>query len=137
MLEQIKEGVPYVTCEHLHRGEGQEEQWQQWAVRGIRNEEGAVIEYQAVGRDVTAQKRMEQALRESEERYRLIADTMEDLVWMMGPDHEILFISPSMERALGYSFEELQGMPLERYLTRESRILGARRGAGDGRPRNS
>ncbi|WP_440949292.1 PAS domain S-box protein [Methanosphaerula subterraneus] len=123
LLEQIKEGVPYVTCEHLHRGEGQEEQWQQWAVRGIRNEEGAVIEYQSVGRDVTAQKRMEQALRESEERYRLIADTMEDLVWMMGPDHEILFISPSMERALGYSFEELQGRPLERYLTRESRIL--------------
>lgn len=123
LLRQVREGAPYVACEHLHRGEGQEEQWQQWTIRGICNEQGAVIEFQSVGRDVTAQKRMEQALRESEERYRLIADNMEDLVWMMKPDHSIHFISPSMERALGYSFEELQGRPLNECLTLESRIL--------------
>lgn len=123
LLRQVREGAPYVAYEHLHRGEGQEEQWQQWTIRGIRNEQGAVIEFQSVGRDVTAQKRMEQALRESEERYRLIADNMEDLVWMMKPDHAIHFISPSMKRVLGYSFEELQEMPLGECLTRESRIL--------------
>ena len=44
--------------------------WQRWSDRAIFNENGRVIEYQSVGRDVTEQKVTEAALKESENRFR-------------------------------------------------------------------
>jgi diguanylate cyclase (GGDEF)-like protein/PAS domain S-box-containing protein len=42
--------------------------WQQWTTRALFDEEGSLVEYQSVGRDITARKEAEEALRESEAR---------------------------------------------------------------------
>jgi PAS domain S-box-containing protein len=54
-------------------------------------------------------RRVEQALRESEERYRLIADNTTDLIALLDVDARYLYASPSYTRELGRSPAELAG----------------------------
>lgn len=59
--------------------------------------------------DVTEKKRQEEALRESEKRYRLIADNSYDLISIIDRNGVGKYISPSHERLLGYKESELIG----------------------------
>lgn len=77
---------------------------------------GKVICLANVSRDITAHKQAENALKESEAKYRLLADHMKDQVWLMDLDLNWKYISPSMEKLLGYNLEELMRLPLDKLL---------------------
>ena len=59
---------------------------------------GELLEIVATGVDVTAQKRAEQALRESEARFRDYAETASDWFWEIGPDYKFTLLT---ENAFG------------------------------------
>ncbi|MDP2996131.1 MAG: PAS domain S-box protein [Bryobacterales bacterium] len=67
---------------------------------------------QATVRDITAQKRAEEALRESEANFRTFFETIGDLIVVATPEGRILFANQALERKLGYGAEELAGMLL-------------------------
>ena len=71
----------------------------------------------AVGRDITRQKQAEEALKQSEARYRLLANHMTDTIWLLDLDLKTTYVSPSVEKIRGYSLEQLQEMPLDQHLT--------------------
>ncbi|GEP66531.1 hypothetical protein CBE01nite_42990 [Clostridium beijerinckii] len=63
----------------------------------------------AIVRDITDRKLAEQALKESEEKYRLIADNMTDLISIIDTNGFIKYVSPSYEFVLGYPIDTYIG----------------------------
>ncbi|MEC5159256.1 MULTISPECIES: diguanylate cyclase domain-containing protein [unclassified Janthinobacterium] len=70
-------------------------------------------------------KHTEQALRLSEERHRLLADHASDLIWTMDLDGRFTYLSPSVEKLLGYSPAELMPRALADLLTPASAAVAA------------
>ncbi len=63
----------------------------------------------AVIEDISDRKQIENALRESEERFRLIAENARDLISMTDMEGRYTYVSPSHEAVLGYAAEALLG----------------------------
>jgi PAS domain S-box-containing protein len=76
----------------------------------IRDAEGKVIGASKVARDVTEQKRMERALRESEERFRAIVETTPECVKLLSAEGTLLHMnSPGLHMVGADSAKELVG----------------------------
>jgi two-component system NtrC family sensor kinase len=81
----------------------------------LRNEKDEVIGFRGISRDVTERKQAEEALRQSEERYRTILDEMEDSYFEVDLGGHLTFVNNSTCRNLGYSREELLGMSYKNF----------------------
>lgn len=68
-----------------------------------------LIAFLAIQRDITDRKISEKALRDSEEKYRRIAENMFDVVVVINLDGTILYVSPGVVSAYGYTPDELAG----------------------------
>jgi PAS domain S-box-containing protein len=64
---------------------------------------------QGIVRDITARKEAEEALRRSEQHFRSLIENALDIITLVDERGIILFSSPSIERVLGYTPEELLG----------------------------
>ena len=71
-------------------------------------------------RVITSVKEIKAALSESEEKYRLLAENVHDVIWTCNEQMHLTYISPSITRALGYSQEEALEMELEDFLAPDS-----------------
>jgi len=82
--------------------------WLEGNARPLHDSAGEISGTVNVLRDVTARRAAEAALRDSEARHRVIAETTVDLITMAGLDGTLTFVSPSV-RQIGYEPEALIG----------------------------
>jgi PAS domain S-box-containing protein len=75
--------------------------WQQWTDRAIFDEEGRVVELQAVGRDITERKRVEQALASERSRLYSVLDSLPVFVFLHSADYAIRFANRCFVRTFG------------------------------------
>lgn len=84
---------------------------QQWTDRGIFDAQGRLVELQSTGRDITDQCRAEEALRESESRWRTIFDDALIGIALLDEEGRPVQSNPTLQRMLGYTGDELRQMP--------------------------
>jgi len=81
---------------------------------------GGKIYLQAIVRDVTERKQAEEALRESEEKYRTVLETMDEAYYEVDLTGNLTFFNDSMCRIIGYPPDELMGMNNRQYMDDET-----------------
>lgn len=97
----LTEEQPSVTYEHSVVDADGATRWQRWTDRAIFDAQGTALEYQSIGEDITESREREQALRESEERFRnLIEGSVQGIY--IHRDFELLFVNQAFAHILGY-----------------------------------
>ena len=95
--------------------------WTSISVGCVRKPDGGVDYLVVLVEDISEKKAAEEALRASEERYRLIAENTADVIWTLDlATRRFTYMSPSVERLRGYSAEEVLAQPFEASMTPDS-----------------
>ena len=89
-----------------------EERWICHLCQPVYDVDGRYLGRRSTNRDITERKRAEQALRESEEKYRRIVNTAHEGIYILDSCGKITFVNRQMANMLGYSVEEMHGQYL-------------------------
>jgi len=83
-----------------------------------------------IAQDVTAQKESENALVNSEQKFRLLAENSEDIISVHAADGTTWYLSPSLTHVLGYEVEEVIGTAVLDYVHPDDRYKFTKQGRG-------
>ncbi|PKL62994.1 MAG: histidine kinase [Methanomicrobiales archaeon HGW-Methanomicrobiales-2] len=67
--------------------------------------------------DITGRKRAEEALRQSEQKYRLVVESLSEGIWVIDRNACTSFVNPRMAEMLGYAPDEMIGRSIYAFLT--------------------
>jgi len=94
--------------------------WHSTRGSAMTDSEGNIFGILGIARDISERKIAEDSLWISESKYRLLADHMTDVIWLMDMNLNTTYISPSVMKTRGLGIEEIQNMRLEQHLTPSS-----------------
>jgi PAS domain S-box-containing protein len=99
--------------------------WCNAILHRIDGENGELIGFAKITRDITARKEAEQTLRHSERSFRMLVDGVVDYaIYMLDPSGLIITWNSGAERLKGYTAQEIIGQHFSRFYTREERAAG-------------
>jgi PAS domain S-box-containing protein len=107
----VETGAPYENIERVRRADG-EYRWFLSRAQPLRDELGNIVKWYGTDTDIEDQKRAEDALRESEQRFRDFTDSASDWYWETGPDHRFIthFVSEQLLNTIGVLPDSRIGM---------------------------
>lgn len=109
--EVLKTGEP-AKAEHIHFDENNREIIVEISAYPIKDNNGRIFQIVHVARDVTERRRTENALKESEEKYRLLVELAHEGIWALDKDNFTIFVNSRMAEMLGYANSEMMGKNL-------------------------
>jgi PAS domain S-box-containing protein len=97
-LEAVAAGKPYEDEGRIRRADGQ---YRWFLVRGtpLRDETGNIVRWYGTCTDIEDRKRAEEALQESEKRFRDFSEASADWYWETGPDHRFTYVPPQRPKS--------------------------------------
>jgi PAS domain S-box-containing protein len=85
----VETGTPYENIERVRSADGQY-RWFLSRAQPLRDELGKIVKWYGTDTDIEDQKRAEDALRDSEQRFRDFTESASDWYWETGPDHRFI-----------------------------------------------
>jgi PAS domain S-box-containing protein len=96
--------------------------WAHVVIDPIRDAEGNLIGFAKITRDISQRKAAQDALRKSEERFRLLVQGVTDYaIYMLDPEGHVTNWNPGAQRFKGYTEQEILGKHFSRFYTEEDR----------------
>lgn len=94
--------------------------WANVIITAIRDEHGILLAYSKITRDLTARKRYEETLRQSEERFRLLVNGVQDYaIYMLSPEGAVTSWNEGAHRIKGYDATEIIGKHYSQFYVAE------------------
>lgn len=92
-----------------------------WRLSPVLGSNGEIDLVLGISRDITSLKITEEQLQKSRELYRVLTESIKDVVWIVDVETGLIrYISPSIERLLGYTVEEILSFPFVDTITLEA-----------------
>jgi PAS domain S-box-containing protein len=86
---------------------------------------GTLTGYRGIDRDITERRRTEEALEESEQKYRQLVDLAKEGIWTIDAGAVTSYVNPTMARMLGYTTDEMIGRHLFSFMDDREREIAA------------
>jgi PAS domain S-box-containing protein len=99
--------------------------WAAAVVQPVRDAQGRAVGFANITHDTTGPRQAQQALYDSERRFRLLVQAVKDCaIYMLDPSGVIVNWNAGAERLKGYSAAEIVGQHFSKFYTREDRMAG-------------
>jgi phosphoserine phosphatase RsbU/P len=112
-LEEYQHLWKTISSGEEWRGEIQDQRkggeiyWVREHISSIKNTQGEITHFVAIAEDITERKQIEQALQESEERFRQIAKMTGEWIWEQDPGGHYIYCSAAVKEILGYEPKQM------------------------------
>ncbi|KAA0002160.1 MAG: PAS domain S-box protein [Thermoplasmata archaeon] len=93
--------------------------WVEVSLSPLYDEKGKVYGNQGILRDITERKKLEEELRKSEEKYRTLAESAEEIIVIHDTEGRIIYVNEYGVRRSGYSKKEILGRRVEEFVPEE------------------
>jgi len=100
---------PTQSHEHQVITPGGDIRWQRWTNRALFDAQGKAVAYQSIGEGITERKRAEEALRESEEKYKELVEGTDDLITRVDKDGKFIFVNYMAYKIFGLAPKDCVG----------------------------
>ncbi len=114
-LASLTPEQPLLTYEHGSSGPSGQ-RWQHWTMQALFDEHGNLVEYQAIGKDITESVYAKEAIRLSEEKFsKAFHSSPAGMAIIMMSDGTFVDVNDSFARISGFNRDELLGKSISSY----------------------
>lgn len=115
-IKTLTTGEKTVVFEYRARHKNGTWLWYSMSLSPVRGEAGKIVAAQGICHDITERKKSEEALKDSEEKFRSFVENANDIIYSLTLDGIFTYVSPKWTELLGYETSETIGKPYDSFI---------------------